>query len=70
MAPKLRLLIAIMESLGEKLPKVRSAFYEKSINMKIISFIARVELEDQTKLFTLINNYLPVLTPESTSKEM
>jgi hypothetical protein len=67
---KLNLLISIMETLVDKLPRTRVLFYEKSINMKAISFLPRLNEEDRARIFSLLNSYLPVITPEILTPEL
>lgn len=59
-----------METMVDKLPKSRALFYEKSINMKAISFLSRLNEEDQGKIFSLLNAYLPIVTPEILTPEL
>jgi hypothetical protein len=57
------LLVEIMESLANKLPRFKTLFYDKAIHMKAISFLNRVETQDQSKIFSLLNSYLPTMNP-------
>lgn len=59
-----------METLADKLPKARALFYEKAVNMKVISFLPRLQKEDQTRLFSLLNSYLPVITADTLTPEL
>lgn len=69
-AVKLKRLISLMETMVDKSTKSRTLFYEKSINMKAISFIPRLNEEDQGKIFSLLNAYLPIVTPEILTPEL
>jgi hypothetical protein len=68
-ATKLTLLISIMETLAEKIPKARSLFYDKSIHMKVLSFLERVGKDEQDRIFSLLNSYLPIITMETLTAE-
>lgn len=38
--------------------------------MKVISYLERVEKEEQKHIFSLLNSYLPVITPEILTAEL
>lgn len=59
-----------MEALVDEQVLSRNLFYLRSVNMKLVSFLERVGAEVQERIFSVLNAYLPIVTPQALSSEL
>ena len=67
---QLLLLINLLEGTFQKTDKAKKDFYEKAVNLKVLSYLQRVKEEKIImKIFSLINSTLPVLNGEGLTEQ-
>lgn len=60
---KIVLLLNILEGAFSKTENAKTDFYQKSMNLKILSYLSRIKGEDAiTRVFSLLNCTLPVFS--------